>query len=103
MTPTPCFWRRVETGEVAPAIREKEKEYAINRDPFATVRHNFMVPYRALAERLKDKPYFVNFQNILCSRSEPVYKHDGVHLNDTGRSMVARRLSEVLREKGLGK
>lgn len=94
----PILW--VETKEVAPQVREMEKKYAINVDRFAAVRHNFQVTYQALADRLRDKPYFIDFQNILCSRTEPVYKPDGVHLQDSGRMMVAREMSRVLQERG---
>jgi len=95
----PILW--VEDCAVAPQVREIENNYAINKLRFAAVRQNFQVIYQALAERLRDKPYFVDCQNILCYRTQPVYKHDGVHLQDAGRMMVARRMLEVLKEKGL--
>lgn len=95
----PILW--VENCAVAPQVREQEKNYAINKVRFAAVRHNFQVIYQALADRLRDKPYFVDCQNILCPRTEPVYKPDGVHLQDAGRMMVARRMLEVLKERGL--
>ena len=95
----PILW--VETCEAAPAVREKEKEYTINQASFLAVRENFQVTYEALARRLRHKPYFVDFQNILCSRTTQVYKHDGVHLHDAGRMMVAQEMSRVLQEKGL--
>ncbi len=95
----PILW--VETGKVSPEIQEIEKNYAINKVRFTAVRHNFQVIYQALADRLRDKPYFIDCQNILCSRTAPVYKPDGVHLQDAGRTMVARRMSEVLKERGL--
>ena len=37
----------------------------------SALRHNFVVTYNALMERLKDKPYFINFRNVLCSRTDP--------------------------------
>ncbi len=95
----PVLW--VEDCAVAPQVREIEKDYAINKVRFAAVRQNFQVVYQALARRLRDKPYFVDCQNILCSRTQPVYKPDGVHLKDAGRMMVAQRMLEVLKEKGL--
>jgi hypothetical protein len=95
----PFLW--VETGEVAPGVREIENDYAINKERFAAVRQNFQVTYQSLSERLRDKPYFIDFQNILCSRTSPVYKHDGVHLLDAGRMMVAREMSRVLKNKWL--
>ena len=95
----PILW--VETCEVAPAVREKEKDYTINQASFLAVRQNFQVTYEALARRLRDKPYFVDFQNILCSRTEQVYKHDGVHLHDAGRMIVAKEMSRVFQERKL--
>lgn len=95
----PLLW--VENCEVAPQVKKIEESYAINKVRFAAVRHNFQVIYQALADRLRDRPYFVDCQNILCPRTEPVYKPDGVHLQDAGRMMVARRMLEVLQERGL--
>jgi hypothetical protein len=93
----PIMW--VETGAVSARVREQEQQYAIMEERFLAVRHNFSVTYQALGQRLKDKPYFINLQNILCSRTEPVYQPDGVHLNDVGRNMVARAMSQVLQER----
>ncbi|MBI4642955.1 MAG: SGNH/GDSL hydrolase family protein [Deltaproteobacteria bacterium] len=95
----PILW--VETCEVAPRVREIEKDYAINKVRFAAVRQNFQVTYQALAERLRDKPYYIDFQNILCSRTAPLYKPDGVHLQDAGRMMVARQMSQTLKDRWL--
>jgi hypothetical protein len=95
----PVLW--VEHCAVAPRVKKIEENYAINKMRFAALRHNFQVIYQALAQRLRDKPYFVDCQNILCARTEPVYKPDGVHLQDAGRYMVARRMSAVLKERGL--
>jgi hypothetical protein len=95
----PILW--VENCEVAPPVRKIEQDYAVNKARFLAVRQNFQVTYQALAERLRDKPYFIDFQNILCSRTAPVYKPDGVHLQDDGRIMVARQMSRVLKERWL--
>ncbi len=38
----------------------------------SAMRDNFVVTYQALVDRLRDRPYFINFRNILCSRTEPV-------------------------------
>lgn len=65
----------------------------------SALRHNFVVTYRALVDRLQEKPYFINFQNILCSRTEPVYQPDGIHLQDEGRNIVARHIRETLKER----
>ena len=58
-----------------------------------------MVTYQALVDRLQEKPYFINFQNILCARTEPVYQPDGIHLLDVGRKIVAQRLNQTLKER----
>ena len=93
----PCWW--VETGQVAGAVRDRE-DIVVGRH-FA-LRHNFQVTYEALAARLKGKPYFIDFRNVLCSRTQPAYQPDGIHLQDAGREMVARRMSAVVRERLAG-
>jgi hypothetical protein len=92
----PCWW--VETDPVAPAVREQEKKTIILGDRWA-MKKNFVLIHNALAERLKDKPYFTDLRNILCSRQEPVYESDGMHLNPYGDRMVAARLSDLLKKK----
>lgn len=86
----PMLW--VEECSVSDAVREQEKNLILSSERFKTVRQNFTVPYVALAERLAGKPYFVNLRNVLCSRTAPVYKPDGVHLTDEGRKMVGLRI-----------
>lgn len=90
----PCWW--VETGEVSSAVRAKEDIVMGKR--FA-LRHNFKVIYQALAARLQDKPYFVDFRNILVPRTEPAYDRDGLHLYDVGNRMVTRSMGRVLKER----
>jgi lysophospholipase L1-like esterase len=97
----PILW--VETRQLALQVRDQEQRLPIFLDRFTAVRRNFTVTYQTLAQRLQDKPYFINFQNVLCSRTEPVYQRDGVHLNDQGRQLIAQRLGEVLKERGFGK
>ncbi len=62
----------------------------------AAFTQNFAVIYHALAAHLQNRPYFVNFQNILCARTEAVYQPDGVHLKDAGRRMVAEELGRLI-------
>jgi lysophospholipase L1-like esterase len=90
----PCWW--AETEPVAAAVREKEDIILGKR---SALRDNFIVTYQALMARLKAKPYFINFQNILCARTEPVYQPDGIHLLDVGRKIVAQNLDRVLKER----
>lgn len=90
----PCWW--AETEPVAAQVREHEDLIMGKR---SALRHNFVVSYRALVDRLQNKPYFINYQNILCSRTAPVYQHDGIHLQDQGRKTVARQISQTLKER----
>ena len=90
----PFLW--VETGDVDPRVREQEEKLNIQGARFLAVRKNFTVVNRALKERLRGKPYFVDFQDILVSRRQLVFKSDGVHLQDAGREMVAGELARLL-------
>lgn len=94
----PFLW--VETAAVDPLVKAKEKDLSIMGANFLEVRRNFTVTYNLLADRLKDKPYFVDFRNALTSRTHPVYEADGVHLRPPGNKMVARRLARLLEERG---
>jgi len=92
----PTWW--AETDQIAPSVKRKEdKNIVIGR--FFALRHNFTVINNALVARLKNKPYFIDFQNILCPRTEPTYQDDGIHLEDGGRKMVAQRMSRLLKER----
>ncbi len=94
----PLWW--VETGEVSPAVREQENlSFILRSQRFAAFRDNIRVVNQALVERLRNKPYFIDFRNILCSRTEPVYQADGVHLLDAGRRMVAQQMAQVLGQR----
>jgi hypothetical protein len=97
----PILW--VETAPVAPGVKEKERSLSVLGDRFFSVRHNFTVTYEALARGLQRQPYFVDFRNVLCRRTTPVYQPDGVHLLDAGREMMAREMGLVLEERGLGR
>lgn len=57
----------------------------------------------ASAATLQGKSYFVDFQNLLCSRQEKMYQFDGIHLEDAGRQMVARALAGLLKKDFLSK
>lgn len=94
----PTWW--TETCQVAPAVRKQEQDSIMVGQHFA-LQHNFTVINQALVARLKSKPYFVDFQNILCPRTEPTYQTDGMHLEDVGREMVAQRMGRYLKEQVL--
>ncbi len=88
----PFWW--VETGPVSPAVRQKED---VDLPKHLAVRHNFEVINRALADRLKNKPYFIDYRNILCGRTQPAYQDDGIHLRDIGNEMVAGQMAGYLK------
>jgi len=88
----PFWW--VETGRVSPAVNQKEE---VSLPKFMAVRHNFEVINQALADRLKDKPYFIDFRNVLCGRTQPAYQEDGIHLKDIGDEMVASHMARYLK------
>jgi len=92
----PCWW--VETAKVAPGVQAEEKKTIILNKHWA-MEKNYILIYNALADRLRDKPYFVDLRNILCSRQKPVYESDGMHLNPTGDRMVAAYISDFLKKK----
>jgi len=90
----PCWW--AETQPVAPEVQAQE---GIIMSKKSALRDNFVLVYNSLVSRLKDKPYFINFRNVLCSRTAPEYQPDGIHLQDLGRKIVAQRLDQVLKER----
>jgi len=92
----PCWW--VETAPVDPAVKAKEQGTIIIGDRWA-MKHNFVTIYQALWENLRDKPYFVDFRNILTPRQQEVYESDGIHLNPTGDAMLAAQLGQFLKKK----
>ena len=93
------FWQPsqwVERCDIPESVREKEKGLIVNSGRFATVRKNLTLPYLAIKGRLKDKPYFIDFQNALCDRTIPAYTPDGVHLRPDGDAMVAEKMASAL-------
>jgi len=96
------FWQPMvwtEKCDVSPEVQEKEKGFFVNSQRLETLRQNFGTPYVALFERLKDKPYLVDFRNVLCGRTRAAYQADGVHLTDYGRELVAERMAQLIRER----
>lgn len=91
----PFWW--VETDPVSPAVSQKEE---VSLPKHLAVRHNFEIIDRALADRLKNKPYFIDFRNVLCKRTQPAYQDDGIHLQDVGREMVAGQMARNLKAQG---
>jgi hypothetical protein len=92
----PCWW--VETGTVPPAVKEQEKKTIILNKHW-DMEKNYILIYNALVEKLHNKPYFVDMRNILCSRQQPVYESDGMHLNPTGDRMVAKFIADLLKKE----
>jgi lysophospholipase L1-like esterase len=93
----PILW--VENGEVAPQIKAVEQTFAIQAGRFLATRRNISVGYGVLETKLQDRPYFLNFQNVLVPRRQSVYETDGVHLKAAGNEMVAQELGRVLPER----
>jgi lysophospholipase L1-like esterase len=93
----PMLW--IETCGVAPAVHAQEENLFTMATRFGTMRRNFSVVYDAIADRLAEKPYFVNFRTTLCSRNQVVYKPDGVHLNNAGRMNIAQGMAALLKER----
>jgi hypothetical protein len=91
----PFWW--VETDQVSPAVRQKED---VSLPKHLALRHNFEIIDRALADRLKNKPYFIDFRNVLCKRTQPAYQDDGIHLQDAGREMVAGQMARYRKAPG---
>ncbi len=92
----PCWW--AETEPVAASVRAQEDVIMSKR---SALRDNFVLIYNALASRLQSRPYFINFQNIVCSRTEPLYQPDGLHMLDAGRELMARHFDTVLKSSFL--
>ncbi len=90
----PAWW--VESRPPRPSVREREEQEIILTRHLA-LRHNFMVVYQALYDRLRDKPYFVDFRDVLEARTEPMYQADGIHLTDGGRELVAKNMGQVIK------
>ena len=95
----PMLWVEQCSHEIPPSVKEREKGFILNADRYKVVRENFVTPYQAVEDKLKDKPYFVDLRNILCKRTVSVYQPDGVHLKDAGRRMVARRIADIIKGK----
>jgi hypothetical protein len=90
----PCWW--AETNPVSAKVRAQEDVVLGEK---LAMRDNFIVCYQALVGRLQEKPYFINFRNLLSDRTEPLYQPDGIHLVDAGSKIVASHLEEVLKER----
>ena len=93
----PMLW--TEGCAVSPAVAKGEKNLLINSDRLETMRRNFTVIYASLADRLAAKSYYTSFATVLCGRNIPLYRPDGVHLNDDGRRAVANAMGRMLSER----
>jgi hypothetical protein len=93
----PMLW--TEGCAVDPKVAQGEKTALIDSDRLEVMRRNFTIVYRALAERMSGKPYYTSFAGALCGRTQPLYRPDGVHLQDEGRRTVAIAMSRMLSER----
>jgi len=94
----PLYW-----GETClnmnPAVHQEEETTILGRRSFPHVRQNVLIVYEALEKALAARPYFVNLQNALCSRTAPAYTPDGVHQTESGREGVAQAMLPILRDR----
>jgi len=98
------FWqptRWVETAPVTPAISDIEHRGVISADRLPAYAHNMRVISDAVVSRAGSLSCFVDFQNVLTSRTNLVYREDGVHLLDEGRELVAKAIETAIRERRL--
>jgi lysophospholipase L1-like esterase len=93
----PLLW--VEKCRVDRHIVDGERGAMVDMQKFARVKKSVTTAYSRLESSLEKKPYFLSLRNVLCDRTRPAYRPDGIHLNPAGREMVAKRLSAVLRER----
>lgn len=93
------FWQPtqwVETAPVTPAIRDTERRGIISADLLPAYAHNMRVISDAVVARAGSLDCFVDFQNVLTSRTNLVYREDGVHMLDEGRELVAKALAAAI-------
>jgi len=94
----PRMW--VENEKILPEeIRQRERDYPVSKKYSELLKHNHQTVDRAILREVKNKPYFVDLRNLLCSRDKPAYQKDGVHLTDYGRELVAGRIARILLDR----
>lgn len=82
-----------------PAIARKEEAGIFNSAALKTVRGNFTTAYSAIGKAVSGRPYYTSFATVLCNRTTPSYKADGVHLNDDGRRAAGGAIGKMLLER----
>ncbi|MBI5684545.1 MAG: SGNH/GDSL hydrolase family protein [Verrucomicrobia bacterium] len=98
------FWqptRWVETAPAAPAIRDMERRGVISADRLPAYAHNMRAISDAVIARAGSLDCFVDFRNVLTSRTSLVYREDGVHFLDEGRELVAKTIAAAIGERKL--
>ncbi|MFA6560443.1 MAG: GDSL-type esterase/lipase family protein [Verrucomicrobiia bacterium] len=96
------FWqptRWVETAPITPAIRNMEHSGMISADRLPAYAHNMRVISDAVVSRVGSLGCFVDFRNVLTSRTNLVYREDGVHFLDEGRELVAKAIEATIRKR----
>lgn len=83
---------------IGPVDRD-ESGSADDFERFMVFKGSVLATYDGVAGRLHDKPYFVEFRNILCARTRAAYSQDGVHLKDVGREMGGGAMAQTLKER----
>jgi len=93
----PLYWTE-ECPNLDPTVAALEKKNMFDEKRFPTTRHNFRVVYTALKLALKDRPYFVDLQDVLCDRKAESYAPDGVHNTDYAREIIAKAMLPYIKE-----
>lgn len=96
------IWQPIRWTEgctIAPAIAKQEQSGLINSAALQTVRSNFRTAYSAIGKAVNGKPYFTSFATVLCNRTAPSYKVDGVHLTDVGRRTAGDAIGKMLLDR----
>jgi lysophospholipase L1-like esterase len=94
----PFLW--IESGSIDPAVAAAERSTILPARRVGAFVSNLGQANGVAARRLANRPYFIDARNALCSRRQPVYRPDGVHLYDAGNRLAAQSLAEALAARG---
>jgi lysophospholipase L1-like esterase len=90
----PMLW--VEDCDASRSVKSGERSKFVDKDRFPDLEASVRVAYKALEDALQDRPYFVSFRDVLCSRTVPLFWPDGIHLRNEGNEIVAREMGRFL-------
>jgi hypothetical protein len=86
----------VERCEAQADVKQAERTLFVDTDKFPQLRESVRITYDALEDALRYKPYFASFRNVLCNRTEALYRPDGIHVKYSGTELIAEKLGELL-------